>query len=502
LAGSITIQLIRDGLSSEPFVMPKPVPLPTASLLTVEEFLRSVLRSGLFDREALQACLRTMPLDRRNNPEAVAEFLIQSNLLTRFQARKLLQGTALGLILGPFRVLAPIAKGGMGTVYLARDERSDGLVALKVLPPKRAREEERQLLRFRREMEMSQRVSHPHLAWTYEAGVCKGVYYIAMEYIPGKSLSKLVYDSGSMPVGRAARLMGEVALALDHAHMQGLIHRDLKPSNIIVTPNDHAKILDLGLALMPSEGKVDREVVGGQGYIVGTMDYISPEQTDDPSKVDARADLYALGCTLYFMLTARAPFPGGTSRDKILRHRNEEPPPLESLNPEVPTPFAELVRRLMAKDPKNRPLSAADVRRQLRSWADAGSGLPLDQPEDAGYKEAVALLEQGDPSDELIDAVLPVSDSSDKETPEASAPEEIPQAVAVGIPIPPRPKRKKTSSVVVNANEQRPSPPATQKNSPRVASSRPEWLIYVIPVALGAFLGILALVMLWVFLRR
>ena len=493
-----------EGWSSEPFAMPKPVPMPSASPVTVEDFLRTVLRSGLFDRDALQACLRTMPLDRRANPEAVADFLVQSSRLTRFQARKLLQGTALGLILGPFRVLAPIAKGGMGTVYLARDDRSDGLVALKVLPPKRAREEDRQLARFRREMEMSQRVSHPHLAWTYEAGVCKGVYYIAMEYIPGKSLSRLVYDSGPLPVGRVARLMGEVSLALDHAHTQGLIHRDLKPSNIIITPNDHAKILDLGLALMPSEGKVDREVVGGQGYIVGTMDYISPEQTDDPSKVDARADLYALGCTLYFMLTGRPPFPGGSSRDKIMRHRNEEPPALESLNASIPTPFADLVRRLMAKEAKNRPLSAADVRRQLRSWADTGPGLPMDQPEDAGYKEAVAQLEQGDPSDDLINEVLPVSDSGEKDTPEATQPEAIPEAVAVGIPSPPpRPKRKRTSSVIVDTSARSPSPPAnTQKKPTPPTSSWPEWLIYVIPVALGALLGLLALVGLWLFLRR
>ncbi len=121
---------------------------------------------------------------------------------------------------------------------------------------------------------MCQRVSHPHLAWTYEVGKWRQVHYIAMEYIPGKSLYRLVHDEGPIAVPRLARLFGEVCLALDHAHNQGLIHRDLKPSNIIVTPNDHAKVLDLGLALMEGEIKGEREVIGGEGYVVGTMDYI------------------------------------------------------------------------------------------------------------------------------------------------------------------------------------------------------------------------------------
>src|SRR5581483_7855318 len=178
---------------AEPVAMPKTPPPPSASPPTVEGFLKTVLRSGLLDSEELQTELRTVPLDRRNDPDAVADHLIRAGRLTRFQARKLLAGAPRGLVLGPFRVLAPIAKGGMGTVYLARDTRSGQLLALKVLPPRKAREEERLLARFRREMEMCQRVSHPHLAYTYEVGVEGGdVYFIAMEYIPGRSLSRLV----------------------------------------------------------------------------------------------------------------------------------------------------------------------------------------------------------------------------------------------------------------------------------------------------------------------
>jgi serine/threonine protein kinase len=439
-------------------------------------------------------------MDRRNEPDAVAEHLVKAGRLTRFQVRKLLSGASLGLVLGPFHVLAPIAKGGMGTVYLACDTRSDLFVALKVLPPKRAREEERLLARFRREMEMCQRVSHPHLAWTYEVSVWHGVYYIAMEYIPGRSLFRLVHDEGPLAVPRLARLFAEVCLALDHAHNQGLIHRDVKPSNIIITPNDHAKVLDLGLALMEGEIQGEREVIGGEGYVVGTMDYIAPEQTADPSKVDARCDVYALGCTIYYALTGRAPYPGGTAKEKIMRHRTEDPTPIPQLNAKVPPGFIGLVRHMLAKDPEQRLPSAAAVRHELLSWADKGAGLPLDRPEDIGYEQAVARLETEEPSvEQIVAEVLPSDAGSDPEEPakEETPKEEVPveepmeEAILVGIPEPPRPKVKRTSQVVLpNADSQQ-----RQRVESRT-SEAPPWLLYGLPIAIGMVLGLVVLILL------
>jgi eukaryotic-like serine/threonine-protein kinase len=375
-------------------------------MLAVDDLLKRVLRSGLLDREQLQASLRGVPSELRADPDAVANHLVQMGKLSRFQASKLLQGIALGLVIGPFQVLAPIGRGGMGTVYLARDKRSDQLLALKVLPPKRAREEERLLARFRREMEMCQRVSHPHIAWTYEVGVFRGVYYIAREYIPGKSLYRVVADQGLLPVPRLARLFAEVASGLDHAHTRGLIHRDLKPSNILVTPHDHAKLLDLGLALMEGESGGKREVVGGEGYVVGTMDYIAPEQAENAARADARSDIYGLGATLYYALTGRPPFPGGTPLEKIQRHRTAEPTPVPQLNPNVPPPFIGLMRRMMAKDPAQRIQSAAALHEELLKWAEPET-LPMDRPEDEAYQETVAVLTAWEPSSDLNAEVLP-----------------------------------------------------------------------------------------------
>src|SRR5262245_41423992 len=148
-----------------------------ARATSVDSFLRTILRSGVLKREELQEALRQIEPQGRQEPDALAQALVETGKLTRFQADKLISGTALGLVLGPFHVMAPIGRGAMGTVYLARDSRSGQLVALKVLSPKRAREEERVLARFRREMEMCHRVAHPHLAWSYEVGVSQGVYY-------------------------------------------------------------------------------------------------------------------------------------------------------------------------------------------------------------------------------------------------------------------------------------------------------------------------------------
>jgi serine/threonine protein kinase len=376
----------------------QPPPSETA-VPSVEEFLESVVRSRLMDDDRLREALRGLPAAARTDAAAVADFMVKGGQLSRFQANRLLRGLAVGLVLGPFQVLSPIGRGGMGTVFMARDERSGQLVALKLLPPRVAREEERMRQRFVREMAVSRRVAHPHLAWTFEAGQCRGVYYIAMEYIPGKNLSRLIHEEGPMRPQRAARLMAEAAEGLDHAHNLGLVHRDLKPSNIMVTPHDHAKVLDLGLALIHGEKVEDVAVVGGHGYIVGTMDYISPEQATDAAAVDRRSDIYSVGCTLYFALTGQPPFPGGGSpKEKIRRHRREEPQPLEELKPDVPPALAALVRRMMAKDPADRPPSASAVAAELWLCAGPEPVLPLDCPEDSEYREAVAELQTTVPS--------------------------------------------------------------------------------------------------------
>ena len=279
--------------------------------LTIQRFTQTILRSGLLTGEEFHTALGGKIPARWNSPRDLADHLIANRYLTHFQADKLLQGSSQGLVLGPYSILTPISRGGMGSVYLARRKPEKGvsssLLALKVLPPKRAREEHRMLQRFLREMDMCRRVNHTNVTLTYDVGETQGIHYIAMEYIRGSSLKKLVDEEGPMTAGSAARIFAEVAAGLAHAHELGLIHRDLKPANIMITPEGSAKVLDLGLAMtIGEELPDDKSIVGGEGYVVGTMDYIAPEQILDPTHVDARADLYALGCSMYFVLTGKA----------------------------------------------------------------------------------------------------------------------------------------------------------------------------------------------------
>jgi eukaryotic-like serine/threonine-protein kinase len=395
--------------------MPPP-PLPNADL---DRFVRAIRKSGLLAAGKLDAHLAEAPATTSRNAEKLGEFLVERGALTHFQVTKLKQGTFQGLALGPYRILSPLGRGGMGTVYLAHDTRKPegkhGLVALKVLPPKRAREEDRTLARFIREMDLAQRVSHPHLTKTYEAGDLGGVHYIAMEYIRGQSLRKLIGDRGPVSVPRAARLFSEVADGLQSAHELGLVHRDLKPSNIMVTPNGHAKVLDMGLALaVDEELPTDKKIVGGQGYVVGTMDYIAPEQVDDPSKVDARADLYGLGCSIYYALAGQPPFPGGTSLEKMKLHRTTYADPLSDFNPTVPAEFSRIVERLMEKNPADRYKSAAAVRDALRPWVASDPETPMDVDPDQTEAEVVLELEKTQKDPGAFFETVPVVVFADK----------------------------------------------------------------------------------------
>jgi serine/threonine protein kinase len=405
-------------------------------------FLRTVLRTGLVDRPRLTAVLGGLPPSARSSARQVIDLLIASGDLSHYQAEKILSGRWRGLVLGPYHILAPLGKGGMGTVYLARvargaegekgrqGEQTEGgsvpsspcpdVVALKVLSPRRAREEERMLLRFRREMELGKHLEHPNVTRTFDTGEVGGVNYIAMEYVPGQSLRQILAAGGPLAVPDAARIFAAVAAGLQHAHEKGLVHRDLKPANIMVTPEGQAKILDLGLALLLGETLPDDpSIVGGQGYILGTMDYIAPEQTMNATDVGPWSDVYALGCSLYHALTGVPPFPGGTSKQKRHWHRTETPPPIDALNPAVPAEFARLVEQLMAKQPADRPASAGAVRELLLPWAGASAPAvgPATLPHTA--QEAMAEIDTRSFDPSLWDAVPAV---------EASAPEELPFA--------------------------------------------------------------------------
>lgn len=341
----------------------------------VAAFADTVVRSRLVDRPALEPHL-ALPLP---TPETLAERLRAAGMLTRFQAQKLLEGRWQGLAVGPYQLLCPIARGGNGIVYLARDTRRPAgqpmprVVALKVLSPQRAKDEPRTLARFQREMAIGRRIpTHPHLVRTFDSGEHNGVHYIALSYAAGRTVRAAVNADGPMTVAKATRAFADVARGLAVAHSAGFIHRDVKPSNIILSSAGRATLLDFGFALRRGETPTaaDAEVIGGHGYTLGTADYLPPEQATNAVAVGAETDIYSLGCSLYFTLAARPPFPAATTREKIRLHQKTDPLPLMSHNPDVPAGLSAVIGWLMNKRPEERPQSAEMVADELESWAE------------------------------------------------------------------------------------------------------------------------------------
>lgn len=268
--------------------------------------------------------------------------------------------------LGPYRLLRLLSAGSMGAVYEAECP-TRGRVCLKMLADHR-RHDARAAARFRREFESVARLDHPHIVRAFDLAENEATPYFSMEFVAGIDLGQLVKSRGPLPIADACELIRQAALGLQHAHNRGLVHRDVKPSNLLLSTSGTVKVADLGLALPPDANGED---ITSTGQILGTFDYMAPEQCRDTHGVDARADLYSLGCTLYHLLSGQPPFAGAgqaTPQRKMWAHAYETPPALTTFRPEVSPPLATLVDRLLAKSPTERGASAADVAAALTAF--------------------------------------------------------------------------------------------------------------------------------------
>lgn len=279
----------------------------------------------------------------------------------------------LGSTLGPYRLLAKLGEGGMGAVYKAQHTKLDKSVAIKVLPDHLTRHAA-SVSRFEREMKAVGKINHPNIVQAFDAGQFGGTHYLAMEYVEGVDLLQLVKDRGLLPVEQACDMIRQASLALAAAHGVGLVHRDIKPANLLLATSGQIKLLDLGLALLGDEAVGSTELTTA-GQTFGTPDYMAPEQWEDAHAADARTDLYALGCTLFYLLVGHPPY--GTEKyktavGKMKAHTIDPIPDFPESRPDIPEGVKSIYRQLLAKTPNERLQTAAELAAALVPFISGG----------------------------------------------------------------------------------------------------------------------------------
>ena len=297
--------------------------------------------------------------------EALAKLLIEADLLTKWQADKLLAGKHRGFRLKQYKLLDQIGKGGMSHVYLAEHMVMERRVALKVLPKQRVKDRS-YLARFKLEARAAARLDDPNIVRVYDIDHEGDTHYIVMEYVNGRDLHQTVGHDGPLKYEVAADYIAQVARGLQHAHEMGLVHRDIKPANCLVDPHKTVKLLDMGLAKLTDDET--SLTLANDENVLGTADYLAPEQALNSHAADARADIYSLGCTLYFLLAGKPPFPDGSISERLLKHQVEQPASLLTFRPDCPLSLMEICTRMMCKKPEDRPQTSGEVAALLADW--------------------------------------------------------------------------------------------------------------------------------------
>lgn len=341
--------------------------------LSVEQFSHEVVACGLLTAADLGSVTPSTNGERDGDSTKLAQKLVSAGKLTKYQAANAVQGKAKNLVFGEYVIIAAIGAGGMGQVFKAEHRRMKRIVALKVLPLAAVKSPEA-VKRFQQEVQAAARLEHANIVTAHDAGEAHGVHYLVMQYVDGRDLASLVAERGALPVPKAIDYILQAAHGLAYAHGKGVIHRDIKPANLLLSNEGVIKILDMGIARLddapPAAGK---QPMTTSGEMMGTADYMAPEQGDDAHQADARADIYSLGCTLHFLLAGQPPYGGSTLVQKVMAHRDQSIPSLALKRGDLPPLLDQVFARMVAKKPAERFQTMQEVAAALESLGTVGA---------------------------------------------------------------------------------------------------------------------------------
>jgi serine/threonine protein kinase len=336
-----------------------------------DEFAKRVIRAGLASTDDIKSIWSNLPPGTRpKDHQTFASLLVEQGKLTPFQAARLLAGDGESLVLGEYILVGAIGAGGMGQVFKAIHRRMDRTVAVKLLPPALTRDEAA-VKRFEREVKAAAKLTHPNIVVAYDAGKAKSGHFLVMEYVAGADLGSVVKQRGPLPHRTALDFMIQAARGLAYAHKNGVIHRDIKPTNLLLDADGTVKVLDMGLARLDAAG-ADQDQLTGTGQIMGTVDFMPPEQAVDTKAADARSDIYSLGITLWFLLTGRPVYDGDSLMGKLLAHREKPIPSLRMIRSDVSPGLDACFTRMVAKRPDDRFQTMNEALAVLESCQRAG----------------------------------------------------------------------------------------------------------------------------------
>jgi eukaryotic-like serine/threonine-protein kinase len=333
-----------------------------SGLVTADQLEQAVLTAGVASDAEVAVNQGTTATAAELDDSRIANRLVEMGILTPFQASQIRVGRT-KFALGPYVVTDSLGQGGMGRVFKGVHQVMGRECAIKVLPLEKTTPDA--IANFMREIRTQAQLDHPNLVRAYDAGCDGSINYLVVEYVPGVDMRRLVRRQGPLSQQQAASIIMQAARGLDYAHKRGLVHRDVKPGNILVTSHGIAKVSDLGLAGFMYDAENDPRA----GKIVGTADYLAPEQIRTPGEVSHLIDIYSLGCTLYYAICGKVPFPGGTAKDKARRHCEDTPWHPRRFNADLSEEFVEIIADMMEKDPKARIQSAAEVFARLEQFA-------------------------------------------------------------------------------------------------------------------------------------